>query len=85
MSFLVADMQLYTRLYPSVHLSVRLLVMIELKSGKTSVLDIFEYDGRNNIPNYTQTEKYGRGPCVTLCYITRPDTRLLYRQDHFKS
>ena len=24
---------------------------------------IFLYDRWNNIPHYTQTEKYGRGPC----------------------
>ena len=47
--FLVADLQLYKRLcpsvrplvHPSVGPSVGPLVMIELKSGKTSVLDTF--------------------------------------------
>ena len=39
--FLVADTQLYKRLCPSVHPSVRPSVVIESKSGKTSVLDTF--------------------------------------------
>ena len=38
-AYLFADTQLYKRLCPSVHLSILPSVVIELKSGKTGVLD----------------------------------------------